>query len=655
MSQRSCAQCGQPLPEHAQFCGQCGAFTPAPQLQVTSPVMNRPAALNTVGPGTLGAMHVPVRSASPIQSAPGDEPPQPAQGDAPIMPRSAMPSLRMDGPAAMPPPEAPAPRPAAPAPPPDLMKRTMMGFGAAVPAPSPLASTTASPGQAAKAALGSTMLGLAPRVTPGDPSPAAPVAPVAPAAKLAANRTMLGVARPGIAPLRPGDDSLPPSQPVVAQPPLIRREALPRGVDAPIPSILPAPAPLDHIAAPPPPRIVRKRGVPLAVVGLAAGGLLLAGGAIIALLWHGAPPITALPRVSPDGADVLHLSCDPASCKDGTVATIDGASATFTAGASDLPLAQPLHVGNNALSLHVDRPGMGRDEVIALSVPVGYRVRADVSAMSGPRPSVLIHVEALAGSEIRIADKPVTLDASGAGTYAIDESAATEGPADESRVISLDVPYVVSGGGRAPEAGTVSARVSVAPLHVDAPGSHAVVDTDHIVLAGRAAKGATVTVDGAGAVVAADGTFEMSIALLAPGEHSVEVRSGTATLAPRTVRVPIKRVTSLASEARAFEKLSPLGYDVALANLATDAGQAIVVDGEVIEPRASGRRTLLLIDDRRGCARGPCLARVVIGQELAVAHGDHLRAYGRVARAFTTPAGQTVPEVEADFVLRPKR
>jgi hypothetical protein len=45
----------------------------------------------------------------------------------------------------------------------------------------------------------------------------------------------------------------------------------------------------------------------------------------------------------------------------------------------------------------------------------------------------------------------------------------------------------------------------------------------------------------------------------------------------------------------------------------------------------------------------------VIGQEIAAARGDRLRAYGRVARTFTTPAGQSVPEIEADFVLRPKR
>jgi len=237
-------------------------------------------------------------------------------------------------------------------------------------------------------------------------------------------------------------------------------------------------------------------------------------------------------------------------------------------------------------------------------------------------------------------------------------------PADESRVVSLDIPYTVATGPSAgpaaapassPNAGTVSVRVAIAPLRVDTPGARAVVDTDHVLLAGRAAKGATVTVDGAATPVAADGAFETAVTLIAPGEISVEVRSGTAALAPRTVHVALKRVASLAVEAKAFEKQATLGYDAALANLATDIGQPIVIEGEIIEPRASGHRTLLLIDDRRGCAKGPCLARVVIGQELAVARGDRLRAFGHVARAFTTPGGQTVPEIEADFVVRAKR
>ncbi len=623
MNARSCTHCGHLLPEQAQFCGECGAVTVAPTL------------------GTRTIMHVATPAPTPSPAAPPATTDSPAAPAFEVSPTSAAPALV----------QAPAP-PAAPNLP--DFKRTMLGFGAAVPpAAAPAAvptPPTQTPGPQAgpPRALGATMVGMAP---PASIPQAGPAQPAGAPGKLAASRTMLGVAIPGIAPLRPGEGT--PS--ALAQgSTLRRREPLPRGVDGPLPAVLPAPAPMAEVPAPPPPRIVRRRGVPLVAVALAAGALVVVGGGAIAYFWHGAPPISALPRVTPQGTDVLHLSCDAASCKDGTVVTVDGASATFTAGAADLPLAQPLHVGQNALSLHVDRPGMGRDEVVALSVPVAYRVRADVSTMNGPHPSILIHVEALAGSDVRVADKSVTLDASGAGTYAIDESAATEGPADESRVVSLDVPYTVASAGHAPEVGTVSARVAVAPLRVDAPGARAVVDTDQVLLAGRAAKGATVTVDGAAAAVAADGTFEKSVPV-APGEVSVEVRSGTTALAPRTVHIALKRVASLVDEAKAFEKQPTLGYDAALANLASDAGRAIVVDGEVVEPRASGHRTLLLVDDRRGCAKGPCLARVVVGQELTVARGDRLRAYGHVARAFTTPAAQTVPEIEADFVVRAKR
>ncbi len=498
---------------------------------------------------------------------------------------------------------------------------------------------------------------MAPPAVSG-PKPDAPAAAPNAPREFNPSRTMLGVAIPGIAPLRPGEAAAAPAAPAPHPP---RRADLPRGVDPPRPPILPAPAPLAEMAAPPPPRIVRRRGISLVAVALATGGLVLVAGIAIAVLWRGAPPITALPRVTPEGTDVLHLTCDPASCKDGTIVELDSASSIFAAGASDLPLVQPLHVGANALALHVDRPGMGRDELISLSVPIAYRVRADVTTMNDPHPSIVIHVEAIPGSEVRIAEKPVSLDDSGKGTYALDESAATEGPADESRGISVDVPYtvVVADRGSAPahavEGGSVSARVAVAPLRVDAPGARAVVDVDHLLLAGRAAKGASVTVDGASTTVAEDGTFEATVPLRVLGERAIEVRSGTAALAARTVHVSVKRVASLAEEARVLEQQPNVGYDVAMSNLTANTGRPIIVDGDVIEPRAAGHRVLLLVDDRRGCAKGPCLTRVVVGQSLSVARGDKLRAYGRIARAFATPSGQTVPEVEADFVVRPKR
>jgi hypothetical protein len=552
----------------------------------------------------------------------------------------------------------------------DPMKRTMLGFGAVPPMAAPPAATAPPMGGAQPATaprqggLGSTMVGLSPgagldatrqsarEAPPGNAPVSPPVSPPGPANMRAGNRTMLGVAVPGIAPTRPGEAKAPTPEPPK---PVVKREPRPRGVDAPLPPIVPAPAPLSDAPPPPPPKIVRRGGVPLAGVALGAGALVLAGGVAIALLWRRPPPITALARVTPEGTDVLHLTCDPASCADGTVAQLDGSSATFAGGASDLPLAQPLHVGSNSLTLKIDRPGMGRDEMLSLAVPVAYRVRADVAPMNDPHPSIVIHVEAVAGSTAQVDGKPVALDGAGNGTYAIDESIATEGPADESRIVALDIPYSVASPGQPANAGTVSARVAVAPLRVDTPGARAVVDTDHVLLAGRAAKGATVTIDGAATPVSSEGGFETQVPLAAPGPIAVEVRSGTTALATRTVHVVIKRVTSLADEAKAFEKQSTLGYDAALTNLATDVGQPIVVEGEVIEPRASGHRTLLLVDDRRGCAKGPCLARVVVGQELAAARGDRLRAYGHIARGFTTPSGQTVPEVEADFVLRAKR
>jgi hypothetical protein len=466
---------------------------------------------------------------------------------------------------------------------------------------------------------------------------------------------MLGVAMPGIAPLRATDDAAaasPPSAMPAPAPPAApaRRAVAPTPVD-----IVPAPAPLPEMPAPPPPRIERKGGgVSLMALGIGAAVLVVVGGIVTALLWRGGPPMTAHAQVGADGRDVLHLVCDATSCKDGTVVELDGQKATFASGAADLTLAKPLRIGDNSIQIHVDRPGMGRDELVTLPVSIAYRVRADLATMNDPHPAVTVRVDALPGTDVRVDGNPVALDAHGSGAYAIDETAQADGPADESRVVSVDVPYVVTVKGRAAEKGTVSARVSVSPLRVDAPGSRAVTDDDHVIVAGRAAKGATVTVDGTAVTVSPEGAFETTVQLPAAGERVVDVRGGTQVLTPRTVHVSLKRVASLADEARAFEGQKPIGYDAAMGDLAKATGQPIVVDGDVVEARPSGHRTIVLVDDKRGCAKGPCLARVIVGHDAAFTHGAAIHACGRVARAFTTPQGQTVPEVEADFVLSSK-
>jgi hypothetical protein len=214
---------------------------------------------------------------------------------------------------------------------------------------------------------------------------------------------------------------------------------------------------------------------------------------------------------------------------------------------------------------------------------------------------------------------------------------------------------VVTPKGGAAQTGKVSARLSVAPLRVDAPGARGVFVEDQVLVAGRAAKGASVTIDGAPAAVGADGAFERMVPVADFGDKTIDVRAGTPSLTPRTVHVALSRVHSLADEAKAFEAKKPIGYDTAMGNLTGSAGQPIVVEGEVFGAQGSGHRTLVLVDDRRGCTKGPCIARVVIGSDVKLARGDIIRAYGYLTGGVSQGNGQTVPDVEADFFLRGKK
>ncbi len=567
-----------------------------------------------------GAPGVPSPVVPPVVSAP----------PTPVVKPVAAPLSKMTmmgfGPAAMPPPVEPAPRPQQPA--------------APIPAPS------AASGQSFRG----TMLGLSgggPLAPPANAPPAAAPAP----RRRAPQATVLGVALPGIAPLRAGDSGAPPD----GQEPVGQGYFADAGQAAVSPPVVPPPAPLEDVPAPAPARIVRRKGVPIVAVALVAGGLLLGGGLGLFWLSRDRPVITAQLRGSPDGADVLGLHCDPASCKNGTTVEVDGARATFTDGKSDLTLSAPLRIGDNPLALHVDRPGLGRDEVVRLVVPVSFRIRPDLSGLAAPKPSVSIRVEAAPDSVVSVDMKALPLSADGTAVYSLDESAETEGPADESRVVVLQIPYSIAPKGAPPDTGTVSARFSVAPLRIDVPGTHGIVDHDQILLAGRAARGATVTVDGATVATAQDGSFETPVSLPTIGERTLQVRAGTSLLTPRTVSVEVKRVASLAKEARAFERLKPLSYDVAMADPKTSVGQLVVVEGEVMKARASGHRSILIVDDRRGCAKGSCLARVALAQDVAPSPGTVVRAYGRVAPPFAAASGETVLEVEADFIVPNRR
>ena len=540
-----------------------------------------------------------------------------------------------------PPPHSPAPSSA-----PRLAtdKRTMMGisaadlFGpaAAPPAPPPAPAPSVDARFPKNTMMGVAMPGIAP-IQPGVPKE-----PPAPATLASKNQTMMGVAMPGIAPVQPG----------LAQSPPSRRDSGARAPAQPPVDIVPAPPPLvDREMAPAAPVVVRKSGIPVAVVAILLGVLLLAGGLAIFLVWRAAPPLSAKPELDADGKEVLRLRCE--ACADGTKATFNDAAATFSAHEALLLLKMPLHVGDNPIELKLERPGMGRNETVKLTVPVQFRIHADLGTIDGPRPAISVRVEALPGTDVRVDEKPLNLDASGVGVYAIDLTSEAEGSADERR-LRKEVAYVVVPKGGTAQKGIVTAQVTVLPLRVDTPGTRAVVDTASFIVAGRAYKASTVTVNGQAATVNADGFFEATLPSATPGDVAVEVRSSSPTFVARTVRFNVKRVDKLDAEAKTLEAAANAAYDVVAADVAKSVGQAIVVEGEILASTIETKvhRTVMVVDDRRGCAKGPCVVRVVLGHEEKLGAGDVIRAYGRVARPFAMSDGKTVPEIEADFILR---
>jgi hypothetical protein len=510
-------------------------------------------------------------------------------------------------------------------------KQTMMGVAASDflrgGPPPPSALPAAPPAPAPMDPRKGTMMGVA---VPG-------IAPVAatPLLPRAMAGTMMGVAAPGIAPVHTAQSA------ATAQPPA------PRGQPRKAVEIAPKPAPLvddEPDLGPAPQRV--KRGVPFGVVAGVVGMLVAAVG-VAAFFILRSVPLVVQPGLDAQGHERLHLHCE--TCQDGTVAELEAARAVFQGKEADLQLASPLKVGNNPLTIHIDRPNLGRDESVQVIVPVAFRIRADLSDLSAARPAILVRVEAVSGTEVQIDGKPVPLDASGSGVYSTDISSETEGASDELRLIDRVIPYAVTPKSGVAENGKLTVRVGIVPLRLDAPGLHAFVDGRTFRLAGRTARGGSVTANGTPVHAEPDGTFAQAFDIPSPGDLSVEVRASAPQLAPRTAHLVVRRVDHLADEAKAREKVPEATYDAIAADIPGAVGKGTIVEGDVAEVRTTPAQTVAIVDDARGCARAPCLVRVTYGGDMPFKHGDIVRVYGRVTRAVAY-GSSTVPEVEADFI-----
>ncbi|MEZ4311141.1 MAG: hypothetical protein R3F14_24125 [Polyangiaceae bacterium] len=331
-----------------------------------------------------------------------------------------------------------------------------------------------------------------------------------------------------------------------------------------------------------------------------AGGVAALVAVLVVLLWPGRGAVVARPRVDAEGRDGLDIEC--ASCPDTTAVRIGAVSAAVVAQHAFLPISLPL--GESKLEVVIDRPGNGKDEIAKVSVHMPYRVTTDLSTLRGERPAIQVVVEAQDGTVVTLDGKSVPL-VNGRAIDRLDVTEACTGESDEPRTLVRKIPYVVTPPGQPAEQGTLHVSAPITTLRIHAPGPAVVTDKESFILAGRTAKGVELFAGPHAIPLRADGSFAHVMNVSAVGATQISVRAQGQGMAPRIVKVDVRRVENLDAAAREFASKSPLG----LADLATEpkskVGRAALLAGLVLSARSADQVTVLKV---RGCGGPSCPA-----------------------------------------------
>jgi hypothetical protein len=496
---------------------------------------------------------------------------------------------------------------------------TLLGTTSSFPQPGrPLAAPSADSAPAGSDALASVAAALPGAAEPGALE-AAPHGPGAAVNPLHA-RTQLGVAIPGIAPLRAGGG------PLATPPP------------AEVPAELGPPLPLSVVA---PSRFKVPRG---ALVLLGSGAVLLAAAIAFALLWTGARPISAMVASDPAGRERIDLVCS--DCPDGTQLTLGDASAEVHDRKAYLLPKTPLALGENKLQLSVQRPGSSLQEVEVRLPPVEYRIHPDTSTLVGDKPRLRLELETLPGTQVQLGTDNVPVDAQGHGVQEIDVSGQLLGQSTDISTFEQAVPYVITPPSGKTYRGELRVKIGITPLLLEAPGTDSVTDLERFMLAGRTTNGAEVWVAGSALPVDADGRFAQLMSIESVVQTNVTVRATQRGLAPRFASFRLERVKSLAA-ALSARKQGALTLAEVNKDIPGSVGKVLLVRGRVEEVRVEGQRSLLILaaDD---CSGRDCLARLSYGGLRKLERGARVTALGRV---LGTAAKQNVPEIEVSLLL----
>lgn len=449
----------------------------------------------------------------------------------------------------------------------------------------------------------------------------------APAAVSGSNqKTMLGIAVPGIAPIHPGQSKAAPSAP-------------------------PAPSP----SLPPPsqmPMTEQKPGSRSVLYGILVAIFLALVVTTLGAFYLLSSPYTVAAKVVIDesGQELLEVSCE--ECPDGTTSEIDGQMTTFKGGTARVALKDPLKVGNNSLTVSLLKPGDKHAETLELTVPVQFRVRGDLSELNSDPPALRVSIQAIPGTRVVMDGNALKLDAGGSGEYTLDISKELSGEAATIATLERKIPYTITPPEGTTEQGEVMMRANITPLTLEAPGPSIVIDKANFMLAGQTQPGGSVSVAGRAITVDPSGRFAQLMSVSSAGETTINVRASQKDQAPRLVPIKIRRVESLAEEAKRLQGVARTPFGDFAANVDKSKGSQVLFDAQVMESRIDSHTTIILANVTSGCTNDPCLVRVLYGSKLTLKKDAPVTVSAVVAGTVDGPrSGTTMPELKADFVV----
>ncbi len=392
-----------------------------------------------------------------------------------------------------------------------------------------------------------------------------------------------------------------------------------------------------------------------------AGGVAALVAVLVVVLWPGRGAIVAQPRVDAEGRDGLDLECK--SCPDATAVRIGSVSASIVGQHAFVPISLPL--GESKLEVVIDRPGSGKDEVAKISVHMPYRVTTDLATLRGERPSIQVVVEAQDGTQVSLDGKSVPL-VNGRAIDMLDVSESCTGESEEPRTLSRKIPYVVTAPGRPAEQGALHISVPITTLRITAPGGAIVTEKESFVLAGRTAKGVELFAGPHAIPLRSDGTFAHVMNVSAVGATQISVRAQGQGMAPRIVKIDVRRVESLQAAAREFASKSPLTLPDLASEPKAKVGRQAMISGLILGSKNAEQITVLRLRAFGGPScpplppgtkaeavgdPGPCAAEIAVGAQVPWGAGDLVTGCGSFAGT-VGETGSEVPQVRADFVVQ---